>query len=135
MARELFPFRDSSRALKVKTITMLARCRNVVSKEYNYKITMTCQSSASQPATQVDMTLTRAGHLYGDLYVSRKDVATLTPRIQVAPADPAVTWHLKMMQLQQLVWEEPSRNSPQTTSWRSKMCCWCWAMSWAEAVE
>ncbi|MGH9932682.1 MAG: hypothetical protein ACREA9_26050 [Pyrinomonadaceae bacterium] len=92
MSPGLFPFRDGGKKLKVNTIVLLARCTNAGS--YNVVVTLTPPLPALSVVLDT-MTLSRIAQ-YGGLHFSQKDVAALSPPIQIVPTGPPDKWQLEM---------------------------------------
>jgi hypothetical protein len=95
MARNLFPFRDKDKTLKVNSISLLTRCTNVGTNPYDYSILMTLPLPSPPPA-EVNVTLTTANHEFGGLYFHHEGAATLPPSLTIPPAEPPVKWQLRM---------------------------------------
>ena len=95
MARNLFPFRDEGKTLKLNSIWLLARCTNVGTNIYDYKVVMEPPFPTPQPLTadSSEMTLAPSDE-YGGLYFALKDVAA--SGIKVVPTKPPVKWQIKM---------------------------------------
>ena len=92
MSPSLFPFRDGEKTLKVNTMVLLARCTNAGS--YNVDVTLT--PPLLMPSVVLDtMTLARIAR-YGGLHFSQKDVAVLSPPIQIVPKASPDKWQLEM---------------------------------------
>ena len=96
MLPNLFPIRDQGKTLNVNTISLLARCTNVGTSKYEYKIVMETPFPAPQLPTATDtneMNLT-VKEEYGGLYFSQKDKLTLI--IKVVPTGLPVKWKIIM---------------------------------------
>jgi hypothetical protein len=91
MSPSLFRIVDKGKTLKINTIWLLARCTD----SRNYTIVMTPPLPVPPPPDANLLTLARAKQ-YGGLHFSQKNIAELSPPVQIVPTDPPVKWQLKM---------------------------------------
>lgn len=89
MSADLFPLRDSGKAIQINTIWLLARCRGSEA----YGVTLTPPLPAPPPVGQNAMSLVRLDR-YGGLHVAERDVSAFG--VTVAPTAPSVTWKLRV---------------------------------------
>lgn len=93
MKAELFPFRDAGKALKVNSITLLARCMD----GGDYTIVIEPPLPAPPPAGSNSFILAKVNE-YGGLHFAKKGQANVPPfgGVTIDPAAPTVKWQLKM---------------------------------------
>jgi peptidoglycan hydrolase-like protein with peptidoglycan-binding domain len=85
VSRDLFPFRDAGKTLKINTISLLARCTDAG----DYGVTVTPPAPAA-PLTGANALTLSKSDTYGGLHLGQRDVAAAG--IEIVPTDPPATW-------------------------------------------